>query len=548
MFGQMPGLARGTTASPPCSASCWQRAIHCCSSPLLRRSALLVARSGKRRLQSEKQSTDSPPASTGGPEAKGAREQRRSPTETASSTPSEPVASKQPVWRWEESQDALKAYGLFLGVLAIGVIPGLRELRFVELPYFVGLAALTIYIGAHRGLSTKIRQQITLEQGALAPVAASVALFGGYLLIKFFPDLNLQTLLNAYFWFIGSVAVAGALGAPLRNALGPLGEPSFELHLPEGILSGDDGEPVTSALIAPSDVLVILLSFAAASLDLAANHTNFTLNNLLACLIATDILQLLGLKSFKAAAVMLVGLLAYDVFWVFGSPAVVGDNVMLTVATSNILTGPTRLLFPRYFGSVGEASGFPFSLLGLGDIAVPGLLACLALRYDASRATDMRARAAAAAQAFTTAIAALKPDATSNQIADATASAADAAYDNVAESEAEQRRRTEGTSTSGSTDTVFAASEAVMHQRTYFIPVMVAYVGGLGIAFAANSITHLGQPALLYLVPATFLAIFARASLRGEVRRVWDFSDTSAPLLNKLEKNKLRKAETKKKA
>lgn len=37
---------------------------------------------------------------------------------------------------------------------------------------------------------------------------------------------------------------------------------------------------------------------------------------------------------------------------------------------------------------------------GLGDIAVPGLLACLALRYDASRATNMRSRADAAAEAL----------------------------------------------------------------------------------------------------------------------------------------------------
>ena len=37
---------------------------------------------------------------------------------------------------------------------------------------------------------------------------------------------------------------------------------------------------------------------------------------------------------------------------------------------------------------------------GLGDIAVPGLLACLALRYDASRSTNMRARADAAAEAL----------------------------------------------------------------------------------------------------------------------------------------------------
>ncbi len=41
---------------------------------------------------------------------------------------------------------------------------------------------------------------------------------------------------------------------------------------------------------------------------------------------------------------------------VFGSPKVMdnGDNVMLTVATSEIITGPSRLLFPRAPGGMGE--------------------------------------------------------------------------------------------------------------------------------------------------------------------------------------------------
>jgi hypothetical protein len=38
-------------------------------------------------------------------------------------------------------------------------------------------------------------------QGALAPVFASVALFGAYLLIKFLPQLDLQTFFNCYFWY-----------------------------------------------------------------------------------------------------------------------------------------------------------------------------------------------------------------------------------------------------------------------------------------------------------------------------------------------------------
>jgi minor histocompatibility antigen H13 len=44
----------------------------------------------------------------------------------------------------------------------------------------------------------------------------------------------------------------------------------------------------------------------------------------------------------------------------------------------------------------------------LGDIAVPGLLAGLALRYDASRAVDMNGRAQAAGAAMHRALALLK--------------------------------------------------------------------------------------------------------------------------------------------
>ena len=73
-----------------------------------------------------------------------------------------------------------------------------------------------------------------------------------------------------------------------------------------------------------------------------------------------------------------------------------------------LLTGPSNLpismahKFNLYCsGGVGEAADFDFSLLGLGDIAVPGLLACLALRYDASRVVDMKARAQVSPKPFT---------------------------------------------------------------------------------------------------------------------------------------------------
>ena len=54
-----------------------------------------------------------------------------------------------------------------------------------------------------------------------------------------------------------------------------------------------------------------------------------------------------------------------------------------------------------------------------------------------------------------------------------------------------------------------------------------AYVIGLAVAFAANAVTKLGQPALLYLVPAIFAAVALTATTRGEIGRVWEFTDNT---------------------
>uniref|UniRef100_A0A0A9WCG0 Minor histocompatibility antigen H13 n=1 Tax=Lygus hesperus TaxID=30085 RepID=A0A0A9WCG0_LYGHE len=67
-----------------------------------------------------------------------------------------------------------------------------------------------------------------------------------------------------------------------------------------------------------------------------------------------------------SAFILLSGLFVYDIFWVFGT------NVMKTVALS--LNIPIKLLFFNY-------SPKP-SMLGLGDIIIPGAFITLMHRYD----------------------------------------------------------------------------------------------------------------------------------------------------------------------
>jgi len=87
----------------------------------------------------------------------------------------------------------------------------------------------------------------------------------------------------------------GARGASLLRVggaqAGGLGEASIDVRLPPWLLLGDDGVPITRARLAPSDVAAGLFGLGAASADLASGHTIFGLNNMIACLLANDILQ-----------------------------------------------------------------------------------------------------------------------------------------------------------------------------------------------------------------------------------------------------------------
>ena len=69
---------------------------------------------------------------------------------------------------------------------------------------------------------------------------------------------------------------------------------------------------------------------------------------------------------------MLSGLFVYDIFWVFGT------DVMVTVAKS--VDAPIKLLLPKLW-----EDGVPeFSMLGLGDIIVPGIYIALLIRFEAN--------------------------------------------------------------------------------------------------------------------------------------------------------------------
>lgn len=84
----------------------------------------------------------------------------------------------------------------------------------------------------------------TLTQGALAPVLASASLFGIYLLLKYFPDLSLQTFLDSYFFLLGTAAITGAARPLLKRLPGPLGQPNMCFDAPDGLLLDEEGKAI----------------------------------------------------------------------------------------------------------------------------------------------------------------------------------------------------------------------------------------------------------------------------------------------------------------
>lgn len=97
---------------------------------------------------------------------------------------------------------------------------------------------------------------------------------------------------------------------------------------------------------------------------------NWIYNNMLALLFCIQALQSMFIGNFKNGFTLLILLFFYDIFFVFGT------DVMLTVAKG--INAPIKLMFPKDYS--GEKP--QYSILGLGDIVIPGIFVSLCLRFD----------------------------------------------------------------------------------------------------------------------------------------------------------------------
>jgi len=233
----------------------------------------------------------------------------------------------------------------------------------------------------------------------------------------------------------------------------------------------------------PAELLSLCLSTLFVSVWVCTGH--WLLMDALSMGLCVSMIALLRLPSLKVSCLLLSGLLVYDVFWVFFSSYLFNANVMVQVATAqadnpvgmlarkiNVATGknapqlslPGKLVFPS-FDSKDRSGTERFSMLGLGDIVMPGLLLCFVLRYDNYK-----------------------------------------------------KRKLEAGATTEST----APPGKLIYRVRYFHCTLIGYFVGLVTATVASEVNRNAQPALLYLVPFTLLPLITMAYIKGDLKQMWN--------------------------
>eukprot|EP01036_Dinobryon_divergens_P032009 gene32009-41511_t len=227
------------------------------------------------------------------------------------------------------------------------------------------MATSIVYIGCHRsinllrseeegGVAASERETLSAADAYKFPFIGSAALFGLYAAFKFFDKDTVNIILAVYFSLAGVYTLTSSFSK--FASLFITSTKRFGLKF--------------------SEILCLIIAIIFSGVYVKTKH--FMMNNILGISFCIQSIEKISVGSYKIGGILLIGLFFYDIFWVFGT------DVMVTVAKS--FDGPIKLLFPRVLANAAAGIKGEFSLLGLGDIVVPGLFVSLLLRFDTVRA------------------------------------------------------------------------------------------------------------------------------------------------------------------
>ncbi|KAJ8066759.1 hypothetical protein OCU04_004147 [Sclerotinia nivalis] len=226
-------------------------------------------------------------------------------------------------------------------------------------------------------------------------------------------------------------------------------------------------------------------------------------------------LQLMSPTTFFTGTLVLMGLFFYDITMVFYTP------LMVTVATS--LDVPIKLVFPS--GESGRGS-----MLGLGDIVLPGILVALALRFDLYLHYLYLQKSSPSISSPSTANS--KSNSTSNsksiiKFPSPTANSQKPTYKPSTGLWGERfwTSSFSPSSSSSSSSNHGTGIEGTRFSKPYFKAALVGYITGMITTLIVMNVFKHAQPALLYLVPGVVGSLWGTAVVRGELSLMWGYTE-----------------------
>ncbi|CAE8662097.1 unnamed protein product [Polarella glacialis] len=250
---------------------------------------------------------------------------------------------------------------------------------------FVALLAVTlIMLGAWHSVEDLRKPEVKdMFNEACVAVEESSGLhfvcFGSLMLTVLFFFMKYLIYVLLFLFASGAVSTTTMLLEPIIAAWRPSLRQKKACKLPSKLagLLGVEEDHTCSDAIAESLGGVLAILFLLYRND---DSYGWMLQDTIAVMLLLTIQRTLRLPNLKVGTLMLICTFFFDIFWVFLSPLIFKKSVMIEVATG----GGTGQSVPMVLKIPSLQGDFPgqFKILGLGDIAIPGLLISLLLRHD----------------------------------------------------------------------------------------------------------------------------------------------------------------------
>ncbi|KAH3716201.1 signal peptide peptidase-like 2B isoform X1 [Dreissena polymorpha] len=218
-------------------------------------------------------------------------------------------------------------------------------------------------------------------------LAIGFVLVCGFLLLLYFFYSYLVYVVIAMFCIATSIGLYYCLKPILHRIC------SWEGNLPENRI------PIFKTRPMYKDLILLALCCGLAVFWAVMRHAPFAwvIQDILGYAFCINVMRTVFVPNIKICSIMLIMLFIYDIFFVFISPLFTkdGKSIMVKVATGgsdesggNSYSGKTQEMLPMVFAlpkmSISDIGTCPLgmSLLGFGDVIIPGLLICHNHAFD----------------------------------------------------------------------------------------------------------------------------------------------------------------------